>query len=38
MNIDGYPDENELNKIENWKDDWDELFKFIKERWKFADC
>ena len=38
MDIDGYPDEEELKKIETW--DWHDpsgLLEFVHDRWKYAD-
>ncbi len=37
--IDGYPEESELSKIEMWDvRDIDDLIKYIRERWMYADA
>ncbi len=35
----GYPEEHELQKIQDWpmKDGWEKLFEYIRERWRYAD-
>jgi len=38
MDVNGYPDEEELKKIETW--DWHDpfgLLEFVYKRWKYAD-
>ena len=39
MDINGYPDEEELKKIAEWDyRDFEGLMEYVKERWKYADC
>jgi len=38
MDVDGYPEESELQKIAEWDyKDFCSLMQYIKERWKYAD-
>lgn len=38
MDKDGYPDENELKKIEEWDyKDLSAMMEYVKERWKYSD-
>jgi len=36
MDIDGYPEECELQKIREWDTDFKGLMGYIRERWKYA--
>ncbi len=39
MDLEGYPEQHELDKIKNW--DFIDVFSlldYINERWNYADC
>ena len=35
MDSDGYPTEEELEKIRSWRDDWNGLMLYLKKRWRW---
>jgi len=39
MDKDGYPEDHELKKIEEWNyRDFEGLMAYVEERWRYADC
>lgn len=37
MDINGYPEDHELDKIKSWTDDFPALMRYVHDRWQYAD-